>query len=103
MEPSGRAVQSGRETTVDGPRQPQLDYAPPLPWRRRKNIRRWAVVLLLALGALAWAPALWNRVRVLWWQRQCLAHVAPADQVVYDDGPAVPPLLNSGGGNCTPG
>src|SRR5207248_6493557 len=63
----------------DGP-QPQLDYAPSLPWRRRKAMRRWLVLGLVVVCAIVWGPRLWNRVQVLWWQRQCLAYSAPANQ-----------------------
>jgi hypothetical protein len=86
---------------MDRARPPQLDYAAPLPWRRRKVVRRSLAGGLVVLSAIVWAPGFWNRVQVLWWQRQCLAYVAPADQVVYDDGPAVPQLL-SGGGMISP-
>jgi hypothetical protein len=82
---------------MDGAQQPQLDYATPLPWRRRKMVRRWLVAVLVVLSAVVWAPGFWNRVQVLWWQRQCLAYVAPADQVVYDDGPAALQLLSGAG------
>src|SRR4051812_19812732 len=69
----------------------QLDYAPAAPSRRRRRIRR--VVAILFLLAIAWpvyhfGPPLWEKSKVLYYQRQCLAFTAPPDQVVYDDDPA---------------
>src|SRR5436305_7156575 len=57
------------------------------PWHRRKAVRRFAVLalVLLAVGAaVQHAGPVWERVRLLYWQRQCLAYGASADQAVYE-------------------
>jgi hypothetical protein len=75
----------------------QLDYAPPLAWHRRRGVRRWVVLGLIALVGVWCGPGLWHHARVLWWQRYCLNYSAPVGQVVYDDGPGAGDLLGQGG------
>ena len=73
-----------------------LSYAPRLPWHRRRSSRRVAALiasLLVTAAAWRWGPTGWRHVRLLYWQRQCLAYVAPADQVVLDDDPIVAAAL----------
>src|SRR5687768_2214472 len=69
---------------------PQLEYAPPLAWHQVRRWRRRLVVVGLVLttvGFLYWAPSLWQHARLLYWQRQCLAYAAPAEQVVFEPDP----------------
>src|SRR4051812_23793610 len=68
------------------PSPPPLDYAPPLPWRRTRTARRivlGTIVLTTVLVAWRFAPRAWHQARLLYWQRQCMNHVAPSGQVVY--------------------
>lgn len=65
-----------------------LDYAPAAPFRRRRRIRRMVAILFLL--AIAWpaywyGPPLWEKSKVLYYQRRCLAFEAPPEQVVFDD------------------
>lgn len=67
-----------------------LDYAPRVPWHRRRRFRRLAIGLILAatVGCLfLWRDALWLRAQVLYWQRQCAQSVLPADRIVYETDP----------------
>ena len=69
--------------------QPQLDYAPPLPWRRRP-IARWliiagAVLVLLPLGFRT-GRAAYERMRINALVRTCLAHT-PATVVFTENDP----------------
>jgi hypothetical protein len=62
-----------------------LDYAPPLPWHRRRGLHRWLIAGALALTLLSsvkWAPPAWRHAQLLYWQRQCMTYMAPADAVV---------------------
>jgi hypothetical protein len=76
---------------------PQIDYAPAPPGQKRHRlIRRVALglaVLALVGIAVKIGPAAWRHVRVLYWQHRAMAYAPPADQVVYDDGPAEAPKL----------
>jgi hypothetical protein len=69
----------------------QLDYAPAGPSLRRRRVRR--VILFCLLVAVAWAGyryggSIWEKSKVLYYQRECLYFSAPPGQVVYDDDPA---------------
>lgn len=69
----------------------QLDYAPAAPFRRRRRIRR--VVAMVLVLAVAWSVyqyggPVWQKGKLLYYQRRCLTFTAPPDQVVYDDDPA---------------
>ena len=78
---------------------PQLDYglAPP---QRRKRLVRGALVLaglVLIAAGWQWGSVAWNRLPILYWQRQCLRYTATPDQVVYEEYPSqVPRLLSEG-------
>jgi hypothetical protein len=75
----------------------RLDYsALPLAWHRRRKVR--LLLLLAALGAVLfttwrWGPRLLMRVRINYWQHECLSYTAPADQVVYEDAISAPALI----------
>ncbi len=78
--------------TMSDPQTLRLDYAArPLPWHRRRAVRRWTVrVAFLAAGVFAvvrWGPSVWHHVQLLWSQRQCLAYSAPKDQLIYVSDP----------------
>jgi hypothetical protein len=80
----------------------QLDYAKPTSWYRRRAFRR----IFLGVGAIAvsgtawrWGPAVWERAQLLYWERQCLNYIAPADAIVYDQVPnGRSPLLSGSSG-----
>lgn len=77
-------------SAVDPTTSAPLGYAAPPPWHRRRRFRRAGrVVVLIGLVAAGWrwGPPAWRHVRLLYWQRQCLAYTTPADQVVYDENP----------------
>jgi hypothetical protein len=62
-----------------------IDYAPPLPWHRRKLLRRAliaiVILLLFALAAYYFGPAVYRRARILYWQHRCMNHVDPPTKV----------------------
>jgi hypothetical protein len=66
---------------------PRIDYAPPQPaWRRRDVKRAFVLILSLSITALAmwkFGPAAWNRVAVMNAQRRCLDVQMPAKLVVF--------------------
>ena len=68
---------------------PAIDYAPPLP-RRRRWLRR-AVLPLLAgavlLAAYWWGPPAWYRLQLAYAERQCSTHVAAPDTIVFTEDP----------------
>lgn len=79
------------ETTL--PTSPQLDYAPPIPWRRKLRSRRWALRALIAvvlLGLVAAAPSLWRRAQLVYWQRQCMSYTPAPEQLAFERDPARP-------------
>ena len=79
----GRAPRFERAAT-------ELGYAPPLPLRRRKVVRRAALLAVLAgvaASALWWFPHVRDHVVLLGLQRRCLNHAPPPDEVVFDEGP----------------
>lgn len=60
---------------------PVLDYGPPLPWHKRRRVRRAAILLafaLLILSAPWWGAPIWRHAKVLYWQRQCMNYKMPA-------------------------
>lgn len=67
-----------------------IDYAPPPPVYWRKVFRRAVLLLILVAAGVAgvklW-PSVWERARLLYWQRQCMAHTAPPDQIVCIETP----------------
>jgi len=69
---------------------PQLDYAPAPSGLRSARARGWAIAIgaaLLLLGMVWVTPRAVRRVRVAYWQQQCLNYAAPADQVIYSNNP----------------
>jgi hypothetical protein len=70
-----------------------LDYAPPIPWHRRRRLHRWligAALLVTLLSSAKWAPPAWRHAQLLYWQRQCMNYTAPADTVVAVRGKSIP-------------
>jgi hypothetical protein len=68
---------------------PQLDYAPPVPGRK-KWVWRGGLILLLAAVATAsirWGPAEWQQVQILYWQHACMTYSPSTDTVVYEENP----------------
>ena len=74
--------------TATAAEKPQLDYAPTVPWRRRRTARAifWLLLLLVVTGAcyVAYPRVRWQ-LQVLDWQRRCLAGPIPPDTLVYDE------------------
>lgn len=64
----------------------ELQYAPPVPCRR--NVLRFVISLSIAAITTAvgwlWGQEVWQHVQLLHYQRQCLSHVAPTEQLVFD-------------------
>ena len=94
----GNHCVTGKVTTTTT----NLDYAPPLPLRKRRSFRRAVAVMLLALAAglgLMLGPRLWREAQIQYWQRACLQYDAPADRVVCEEAPAwagnMPPFLSA--------
>jgi hypothetical protein len=75
----------------------QLDYAPPDPGWRRKRIQRKLIWTLIGSLVFILAPKVLKQTQVLWWQHQCLQYTAPANQIVYDDGPTLSQRLTEPG------
>jgi hypothetical protein len=76
------------EQAMGEPRPRQLRYAAPPHWTRRASTRRYALLLatvLIGMSGWWWAPALVHRVRVWYWQNQCLDRRLAAATVVYAD------------------
>lgn len=68
-----------------------LDYAPRPPTRRRV-VRRVLASILLAgtlVASLRWGPQAWRIGQVMYFQHQCLTDAPPADQIVYEEDPAL--------------
>jgi hypothetical protein len=66
---------------------PQLDYAQPTPWLRRRSSRRVALLLfaIIALGfGMRWGSFLVERVQANYWFAKCMGYDAPADRPVYE-------------------
>ena len=68
---------------------PQLHYALAPPRRRKRVMLILIAGALLVLGVAAWrwGGIVWNRLPLLFWQRQCMRYTASADQVVYEEDP----------------
>jgi hypothetical protein len=76
-----------------------LSYAPILPWHRRPLVRRriaMFVLLTVAVVTLVWrGPWALQRANLLWVQRQCMNHPAPAEQVIYATDPTDDPFART--------
>jgi len=68
----------------------ELQYAPRPPLRKRRVVRRVllgiGLVVVVAAG-IKWFPQVNEHVLLQVWQRRCLNHHPPADQVVYTEDP----------------
>src|SRR5207302_4952739 len=89
------------------PSDTSLEYAPPLPWHRRRSWRRAVLlvgVICLADAGWRWGPAGWRLGKLLYFQRQCLSYAAAPDQVMYEEDPARGAVLlkRAGYHNCPP-
>lgn len=63
----------------------ELHYAPKPPLLRRTRVRAAitsAVVVAIASAALTWGKPAWQKVQMVYWQGQCMRHLAPPDRVV---------------------
>ncbi len=73
----------------------RLDYAPALPWRKRRRTHRVIALALIALFIASgywWGPIAKDRIEILYLQYQCMNYEPPTGQVVYGtDGTAVIP------------
>jgi hypothetical protein len=75
-----------------------IDYAPRPKWHRRWwRATVLAVVVSCIIAARRPMIEAWNRVTLLYWQRQCMNFSLPPDQVVYDEGPNAMALAAKGG------
>lgn len=72
-----------------------LDYAPrPRLWRKRFRRTVLAVlVLFLAAAGVCWYPDINFRIRLAYWQHQCMNHVISADKVILTADPKLVPSL----------
>lgn len=69
-----------------------LNYAPALPWHRRRRFRRLllgGVVLILAGCGYWFRQPLWLEMQVRYWAWACEHRHAPADQVIWSNRPEV--------------
>jgi hypothetical protein len=68
----------------------QLEYSakPPRVWRVMR--RAGLVVILLSLAGIVWrwGGPLYDRARLMYWERRCMNYTAPRGSVVYDENPA---------------
>jgi hypothetical protein len=68
------------------PDQP-LDYAPPLPMRKRRIVRRIVVGILVVLTTTVLfhqGPGLWDRLSLYYFQQKCMKYSAAPDTVVVE-------------------
>ena len=70
----------------------QLEYSSqPLPWRKRKHVRRSLIVATCLLASIcAWVTVSQIRealriARIKYCTRKCMAYAAPAGQVIYEE------------------
>lgn len=72
-----------------------LDYAPAAPLRRRRRRAALLLLLVIAITLGFWrGPWLWKRAWTAYVTRQACTFTAPADSIVYEDGPSTSrPLL----------
>lgn len=88
---------------VTPPYRPQLQYAPPAPWRHRRHTRHWllaAAAMLIVLSAFIWGPAIRERMQLLYIQHECMTYTAPPSQIVFTNDPVEMPKLLASGPNC---
>src|SRR5438034_4104667 len=82
---SSRASSSNRRSRMSHD-QPQLDYAPPSPWHRRRSARRVLSICFLTLAAafvLHWSWQIANRVKANHYFSKCLTYSASSEQPAY--------------------
>src|SRR5688500_7133312 len=83
---------------------PLLDYAPPVPWHRRRRVRRWTALALCLVGVgllVRWRAPLWQWARRAELQRRCMTYRPPDDMVVYEEEPESAASLIAAGGEYT--
>jgi hypothetical protein len=63
-----------------------LEYAPRPSAHQRVFGRLTLITVLSALVVLAWwwAPSVWPRLELVYWQYRCMAYAAPPNQVIFD-------------------
>ena len=68
-----------------------LDYAPRLPWYKRRLTRRLTtsafVLLLIATPAWYFGPLAYRRATFLYWQQRCMSHLDPPGTIAMDSPP----------------
>ena len=70
----------------------ELQYAPRPPLRKRRMFRRVLAgigLLFVAAAGIKWFPQVNEHIKLQVWQRRCLNHQPPADQVVYSEDPQI--------------
>jgi hypothetical protein len=68
----------------------ELQYAPRPPLRRSRTFRRVLLgigLVIVVVAGVYWFPQVNEHVLLQVWQRRCLNHHPPADEVVYDGDP----------------
>jgi hypothetical protein len=71
----------------------QLDYAAESSWYRRSGVRRCiggGLTFAAVAVAVGWGQSLAQHFLTYHWQQECLAYIAPLDQVVYEQNPQNP-------------
>jgi hypothetical protein len=81
---------------MQGSQQPQLEYAPREPTRRRLARRILLGVLFsgIAIDAVLWLPIAFRKIQLLSLQRQCLNYSASPESIVFDSRSASLPQLS---------
>ena len=67
-----------------------LDYAPAPAVMRSRWFRRLVLVgmlLAIVIGTWKYGAIALSQIRVLWWQRTCMAYAQPADRLIFTDTP----------------
>jgi hypothetical protein len=83
---------------------PQLDYAPSVPWHRRRRLRCWVALALCIIAAgfvVHWRAPLRQWAQRAELQRQCMRYHPPEDKAVYEEEAESAAALIATGGEYT--